>query len=398
MIKIKNIKIKNFRSIEDIQLGVRPLTLLYGQNASGKSSILYAPLVFRNIILNPNQIVDGFSNLMFCNFGGFEQVVFNHASEREIEFAVTAETEFGDLTYSVAFGKEGGKFGIKLNGKFEDFLNVRFPYPVNTQKRIQFKTNGETIEYIWNGITMSSSQQLSSLGQNILKTLNSIVELIKRIDIVPLKRGFSKPVYSLVGATPYAIGEDEVATLLTGGYGYLKNKVHFYVRKIFNKDFQLTSQPGTSIFYLQTVDERGLTSELVNEGFGVNQTIYLLTKVLRPDVSIILIEEPEIHLHPTAQSNLVKAFVEIARQENKTLIISTHSEHIVSSLLSLVAENKISPEDIACYLCEKDEGRTIIKQQKVNSKGQIEGGLTSFMEAEIEMLKKLVEKDENNNK
>jgi predicted ATPase len=389
MIKVKNIKIKNFRSIEDIQLEVRPVTLLYGQNASGKSSILYAPLVFRNIILNPSQTVDGFSNLMFCNFGGFDQVVFNHIPEREIEFAITTEANFGDLTYSVTFGKEGGKFGIKLNDKFEEFLNVRFPYPVNSQKKIQFKIDNETIEYVWNGITMSSSQQLSSLGENILKTLNSIVELIKRIDIVPLKRGFSKPVYSPVGMTSYVISEDEVATLLIGGYGYLKNKVHSYVRKIFNKDFQITLQPGTSIFYLQTVDEKGLTSELVNEGFGLNQTIYLLTKVLRPDVSIILIEEPEIHLHPTAQSNLVKAFIEIVKQENKTFIISTHSEHIVSSLLSLVAENKISPDDVACYLCEKDKGRTIVKQQKVNSKGQIEGGLTSFMEAEIEALKKI---------
>jgi predicted ATPase len=390
MTKIKGIKIRNFRSIEDAQLEVEPITLLYGQNASGKSSILYAPLVFRNIILNPNQIVDGFSNLMFCNFGGFEQVVYNHRPELEIEFAITAKTDYGDLTYSVTFGKEGGKFGIKLNDKFEEFLNVRFPYPVNSQKRIQFKIDNEVFEYIWNGITLSSSQQLSSLGENILKTLNSIVELIKRIDIVPLKRGFSKPVYSPVGMTSYVISEDEVATLLTGGYGYLKNKVHSYVRKIFNKDFQLTSQPGTSIFYLQTVDERGLTSELVNEGFGVNQTIYLLTKVLRPDISIILIEEPEIHLHPTAQNNLMKAFVEIVKQENKTLIISTHSEHIVSSLLSLVAENKLSPEDISCYLCEKDKGRTIVKHQKVNSKGQIEGGLTSFMEAEIETLKKIV--------
>jgi AAA15 family ATPase/GTPase len=388
---IKQIQIKNFRSVKNVQIGIKPLTLLYGHNASGKSSILYAPFILRNIVLNPNQAVNGFSNLIFCNFGGFDQVVYKHDPKLQIEVGITSDTEFGELSYTVAFGKEEGKFNIKLEGKIDEILNVKFPYPANSQKKIQIKIEEEVAEFIWNGITASSSTQpLTQFGEKLLKNLNSIVELIKNIDIVPLKRGFSKPVYSPVPVSQFAVNEDQVATLLTGGFGYLKNKVHTYVRKIFKKDFQLTSSPGTSIFYLQTVDERGLTSELVNEGFGVNQTIYLLSKVLRPEASVILIEEPEIHLHPIAQNRLIEAFVEIVENENKTLIISTHSEHIVSSVLSLVAENKMSHQQIACYLCKKEKGRTIIQEQKVNSKGQIEGGLTSFMEAEIKALRRII--------
>jgi len=388
---IKQIQIKNFRSVKNVRIGIKPLTLLYGHNASGKSSILYAPFILRNIILNPNQTVDGFSNLIFCNFGGFDQVVYNHDPKLDIEIGITSDTEFGELSYIVAFSKDGGSFRLKLEGKIDETLHVKFPYPVNSQKKMHIKTEEETVELIWNGITTNpATQPLTQFGEKLLKNLNSVIELIKNIDIVPLKRGFSKPVYSPVSVGQFAVNEDEVATLLTGGFGYLKNKVHVYVRKIFKKDFQLTSSPGTSIFYLQTVDERGLTSELVNEGFGVNQTIYLLTKVLRPEASVLLIEEPEIHLHPTAQSKLVEALVEIVENENKTLIISTHSEHIISSLLSLVVENKISHDQIACYLCKKERGRTVVQEQKVNSKGQIEGGLTSFMEAEIETLRRII--------
>ncbi|PUA34284.1 MAG: hypothetical protein B9J98_00070 [Candidatus Terraquivivens tikiterensis] len=388
---IKQIQIKNFRSIKNVQIEIKPLTLLYGHNASGKSSILYAPFILRNIILNPNQTVDGFPNLIFCNFGGFDQVVYNHDPKLEIEIGVTSDTEFGELSYTVAFSKDSGSFRLKLEDKIDETLHVKFPYPVNSQKKIQVKTEEETVEFIWNGITANPTiQPLTQFGEKLLKNLNSVIELIKNIDIVPLKRGFSKPVYSPISVGQIAINEDEVATLLTRGFGYLKNKVHIYVRKIFNKDFQLTSTPGTSIFYLQTVDEKGLTSELVNDGFGVNQTIYLLTKVLRPEASVLLIEEPEIHLHPVAQSKLVEALVEIVENEDKTLIISTHSEHIISSLLSLVVENKISHDQIACYLCKKEKGVTVVQEQKVNSKGQIEGGLTSFMEAEIEVLKKMI--------
>lgn len=68
-------------------------------------------------------------------------------------------------------------------------------------------------------------------------------------------------------------------------------------------------------------------------------------------------------------------------------IISTHSENIVATLLGLVASKELSPDQIACYLCQKTKDRTILQRQLINSKGQIEGGLTSFLEVEIENLK-----------
>ena len=390
---IKRIGIKNFRSIKDLQVEIKPITVLYGQNASGKSSILYAPFILKNVVLNPNQTVDGFANLLFCNLGGFEQIVFKHKADLNIEIEVAADTRFGELYYGIVFGKKEGRFKLKLDNKLEEVLTVSFPYSVSPQKKVSAKINERTVELRWNGITVSAVSaevRPSSIEEELLKSINSIIELIKKIDIVPLKRGFSKPVYSPVQMTTNIISEDELATLLTGGYGYLKNKVHTYVKKIFGKDFQLTSPPGTSIFYLQTVDEHGLTSEVVNEGFGINQTIYLLAKVLNSDTTFVLIEEPEIHLHPTAQNKLVEALIDIVEKEEKTLVISTHSEHIVSSLLSFVAEGRIDPEKIACYLCKMKRDRTVLQRQRVNKKGQIEGGLTSFMESEVEMLKKII--------
>jgi hypothetical protein len=74
---------------------------------------------------------------MFCIFGGFEQVIYNHRPELEIVFAITAKTDYGDLTYIVTSGKKGEVWN-QIECKFE--------------------------EYVWNGITISSPQQLSSLG------------------------------------------------------------------------------------------------------------------------------------------------------------------------------------------------------------------------------------------
>ena len=185
------------------------------------------------------------------------------------------------------------------------------------------------------------------------------------------------------------IGEDEVATIMANDR-YLEGKVQSYAKEIFNKTFQVRPQIGTALFYLQMTDEKGMTSELVNEGFGINQSIFLCAKMLNNDTSILCLEEPEIHLHPSAQRELAKAFVRAVKEENKTIILSTHSEHILMGFLSSVARGDLKPKDISCYYVKKPKKDTIIEKQDVNNKGQIEGGLASFMEAEMENLKDLL--------
>ena len=115
------------------------------------------------------------------------------------------------------------------------------------------------------------------------------------------------------------------------------------------------------------------------------------------DCSLALIEEPEIHLHPSAQTKLAEVLVELVREKNKTLMISTHSEHFVSSILTLVTEGKIKASDIACYLCKMENGTTTIEKQEVNSKGQIEGGLYAFMDAELDVIQRFLGVNDGNN-
>jgi predicted ATPase len=149
--------------------------------------------------------------------------------------------------------------------------------------------------------------------------------------------------------------------------------------------------PGTATVFFQTTEKKSRTPGLlVNDGFGVNQVIYLLAKLLRSDVRTLLVEEPEVHLHPTAVRNFARQLCTIVREEKKQLIMTTHSELFVSSLLATVADGKLSPEEIHCYLCLKERRNTVFKTQKVQENGQIEGGLTTFIEAELEDLQKLL--------
>jgi predicted ATPase len=184
--------------------------------------------------------------------------------------------------------------------------------------------------------------------------------------------------------------ENEAASILaTEDYFY--DSVSEYLEQIMGKRLNVRAQIGTSRFSLDAIDRKTrVPNSLVNEGFGLNQLVHMLTLCLYNKTQIALIEEPEIHLHPTAISRLARAFARMAKEEGKTLVISTHSEQLVVALLTQVVEGELSPEQLGLYLTSKEDKATTFTRQDVNKEGQVEGGIASFMEAELEDLQKFL--------
>jgi predicted ATPase len=76
--------------------------------------------------------------------------------------------------------------------------------------------------------------------------------------------------------------------------------------------------------------------------------------------------------------------VEITSNHDKRIVVSTHSETFVLSLLAQIADGKISVDDVSFIFAEKEDGESKFTKQEASSDGQIQGGLSSFMEAELE--------------
>lgn len=402
---LRGMKIKlwimNFRSIEDQKIELAPITVVYGPNGAGKSSLLYALLTLENIVSNPNQEPDGFFKYnSFINLGSFDAVVFDHQTHNKITLGIRLEKDgifpAYNVTYEVDIEENKGKLiaTIEINDTtvVDMPLPVSFPFQMDQQIQKSISYNQRTFVVTWNGITAqvqtdSQDQEALDEASRLTTSLNAPIEMLRKVDIVPLKRGFSEPHYPFKPAFQTMISENEVATLLSDKK-HLESKVSFYLEQIFERDFRVHFKPGTNTFSLDAMDKKtGVTSELVNEGFGVNQIVYLLAKSLHPDIDWICIEEPEIHLHPTAVRGVAKALVQIIRNEGKRFVISTHSESFLSALLTLVAKGELNPSDLACYLARKEKRSTQFERQQVNEKGQIEGGLASFIEAELEDIK-----------
>jgi hypothetical protein len=381
--------VKNFRAIREQELDIAPITVLYGMNGTGKSSVLYALLTLKNIVLNPNQSVDAFFGYGFLGLGNFKAVVFDHNDREPIELGVSVtEVSEGETRYFVRLNPTSGEFRFYSEPSFRLALSVAFPYPANAHEERGW--NGFRV--VWNGLLVqveptNITPETKEQAEFLARRFNQPIELVRTTDIVPLRRGFTKPYYGAVSLSPLLVSEDEVATLFATD-PYLPGKVSVYLERIVGHSLYYHAQLGTAIFNLNTVDRTtGMTCELVNEGFGVNQLVFLLTKALRSDVRIVCIEEPEIHLHPSAQRKLAQTLVDIAKNENKHFIITTHSETFLMALLAEVARGKLAPEQLACYWAVKKGKEAQFERQQVNEQGQIEGGLASFMEGELEDLK-----------
>jgi len=385
--------IKNFRSIQNQEVDLAPITLLYGTNGAGKSSLIYALLTLKNIVLNPNQKPDGFFNYTFLNLGNFDGVVFEHRLANTIDLGIRFEEQGQITSYNVSLEKDSGTFCLTY-GDGDDavvnlYLPVSFPYPANESSQQSITANGKSFNITWNGIVAQvqaegSDAEAQGTAYELAAVLNKPAEFLRTVGIVPLQRGFFKPYYSSISVSPAIITEDEVATLLSNNK-YLVSKVSHYLEQILERDFRLNVQPGTAIFSLDATDRQtGIASELVNEGFGVNQLVHFLARTLYHDTTWMCVEEPEIHLHPKALRSLARAITNMAHDEGKNFVISTHSEAFLVAFLALVAGGELSPSEIACYWAHKDRKITTFEHQSINSAGQIEGGLGSFMEGEME--------------
>jgi len=98
---------------------------------------------------------------------------------------------------------------------------------------------------------------------------------------------------------------------------------------------------------------------IVDVGQGMNQALPLVVRANvtdRPD-SIIVLEQPELHLHPAAHGDLAELFAKSAKENNQTFIIETHSENMLLRLRKLVVENDFgfTKDDVIIYWLEDAE-------------------------------------------
>ena len=130
--------------------------------------------------------------------------------------------------------------------------------------------------------------------------------------------------------------------------------------------------------------------KLTDVGFGISQVLPVIVESLSvPPNSIVIFEQPEIHLHPKVQADLADVFIDAihAREDgqsrNVQFIIESHSEHFLRRLQRRIAEGVLRPEDSALYFVHTEKAEARIEALKVDEFGNIKNWPRNFFGDEM---------------
>lgn len=354
---ISRIKIRNFKCFEDINVPMEKLTLITGTNASGKSSFLQS-LVLLHQTASENEwskrlIINGETLSL-----GTALDVINQVSGRK-SFETTLEIH-------------GESFSWEFSGEREDmsFCISRFTHNQESTE------NPQQLQHLF---PSKRSENLESYRKKILNLTYITAERIGPQELYPLtdsKNHVGKDGKNAVSTLH--LNQDEPIhekLVLDETPPTLLKQTEARMQCFFpGINIQTNKVPSINSVTLGIrVSESTGFHKPQNVGFGITQVLPIVVATLsaNPD-DIIIIENPEVHLHPAGQA-LMGEFLAEAAEHGPQILIETHSDHILNGVRRAARKKTISSKHINIHFFStpSTDGPQIITP-RINSEGDID--------------------------
>lgn len=435
---LRKIGLSNFKGWQELDIDLVPITLLFGSNSSGKTALLQALLLLKQTAnsFDPKQHINfGGGPRDYVDFGSYQDLVYGHDINQRIGLSLswglasilpvpersmdgdgtsykTRVYEVHSIDYDISWRWNKVVFIEKLG--YVAGLAGRAPYSV----KVKHHEGDRYIVKLPQFSDAKAEQQLAGF-ENVPKEPRTvgtpgscyilpdeIIDEFRLVSVWPFNRGFESLMdrflylgplrqyperdYRWTGERKSQViepdGADAMPALISAARDNesLQDDVAKWLKQLgLVDDFSIKSTDARERFYEVTVKIDDFESALVDVGFGVSQVLPVIAMLLSaPTGSIVLLEQPELHLHPNAQSALADLMLHAAEKRGLQLIVESHSEHLLRRLQRRIAEAEQAfarPENIKMYFCApSEEGSTICKVE-VDKYGQIANWPPNFM-------------------
>ncbi len=429
---LRRLSVRNFKSWPALDVDFGRITVLYGENSSGKSGLAQFLLMLKQT----REAAEGEQTLAlngpFVRLGAARDVIHGHDESRALGFdlrfahgsafriddpsgeggrriasstilSVGAEAEVYDgafrcraLTHSVGNahfrlqrqGAADGAFDLAAETPGSDFAFIpkagrprRLPGPVSTYRfpdaaRTRFRNSGfladleaafeEALDSLyhlgplrerpprdhpWDG------SRPAHVGENGERTIDAILAMDDAGETQNVKpRGRRRPVSQLVAHWLRELGLAEEFRVVETAPG--SNRWQVRVRT-----------PGSAA-----------EVALSDVGLGVAHVLPVITLLHQvPEGATVILEQPELHLHPMAQSALADVIVHAACRRRVQVVFESYSERLLVRLQRRIAEGWVAARDVALYHCRTENGASAIEALELGKLGELRTWPTNFM-------------------
>jgi predicted ATPase len=417
------ISINNFKSIGSLSnFELRPLTILSGTNSSGKSSFIQLLLLLKQTMEKDSseQVLDMKGNLYkvrdyldilkgkdkrnklkvgfllnksdLTEYKGFDEFNLYDAFDEDKQiivssFIINIETnvksnyiKFENRITSFSIETNVAVFSEKLYGGNYTIKNINYSSFVPSDYEIEFEDGTISRE-------VPKLDGIKTVLKDFFKNLNYIGPVCqppkdeysfyeKNISVGIEGEYVAEVLFDLSDKiiNYFKIEELENAVSFIKSEDRFLNAVKYWLCERFKLCSDIYSRKEAESYSIYVKSLSGIESTIKHVGFGISQVLPILVEGLRIKANeTLVLEQPEIHLHPKAQSNLTDFLISLI-QQGKKVIIETHSDHLITRLRRRIAEDPSSKLNDKVLLAFVEVGRNdvLFKNITIDDFGVVE--------------------------
>ena len=414
---LKSIRLKNFKCYEDSrEIELAPLTIIIGVNNTGKSTIFQSLLALKQTVrarsYRPRLVTKG----RYVDLGSFYDILHRKSDDPE----GTRKIGIG-IKRVGRWEKDPVPGRADINQFAADEMQLSFAFNRTTNKirlaKVNFLVKGESVLkcnesgkwdaphlsqpvrdavrfHLHNFIPVPHVADPKSLKDEKLSRAvfeaastfnfqgNHWARFFDGIDNVPPHRSHV-PFFAVLGeqsASEYGRSGPELLRVLAGQIQapnrtpVLLGRLNEWVCKRFEALNKMSLRPidrAELLHSLVATDASGAENiNVAAMGEGISQLLPIVASILLSDEDeTLLIEQPEVHLHPKLQSELADLLIEQVKNENRQLLVETHSEHLLLRIRTHIAKGDITADKVAVLFVSKKGGKSTVERLDLNDRG-----------------------------
>jgi len=407
------VSLSNIRSfVGRNAIPIKPLTLLVGDNSSGKTTLMAAV----SALCNPAFPMWVGLNEAPYNLGGYDAIAsFDKSGEARNEtfsigYKVKGKAKEDSASIIAVYGNNRGKVQLahleihSSAGQFQMSLDEqqRDRYQASIFSRSKSKPKKSLEGYVrrtddyakadlptfivsnWESLVGDGSEKRRRRAEfvELLLNISNFLNPPKTLSVAPI-RTKPKRTYDEIsdldfipeGAhIPYVL-----ARILTEDISGRQKQILLRSLEQYGKESGLfcgirINQLGDNISapFQILVDPSGVPTNLLDVGYGVSQALPIVVQsVLLDAPKLLLLQQPEVHLHPKAQAALGSFFSKLVQEDERQFVIETHSDFIVDRIRQEVAAGHLKPELVQILFFDKPGIKTNVYVLELDSAGNI---------------------------